>query len=79
MIRKNPFELTETEKKILRLLVEGYSYLEIAKRWKRSVHTVHTHVTHILSKLQVNSRAKAVAYFIKHPSEFQTSDSNLYR
>lgn len=54
-------DLTPREREILDLLVEGFLYKEIAERLQVSGHTVHYHIRHIYQKLQVNSRAQAVA------------------
>lgn len=55
------YHLTAREKEVLDLLVEGYLYKEIADQLEISGHTVHFHIRHIYSKLQVKSRAQAVA------------------
>lgn len=53
--------LTAREASILRLLAEGRDQNEIAQALSISSKTVATHIEHILSKLDVGSRAKAVA------------------
>ncbi len=53
--------LTDRERTILDLLVHGHSYKWIAGELSISVHTVNNHIRHIYRKLQVNSRAEAVA------------------
>lgn len=58
--------LTRRETEVLKLLMEGYSNREIADRLFISVRTGTTHVTHILSKLGVESRAAAVAFALQH-------------
>lgn len=58
--------LTERERQILRLLAEGPSDREIAERLSISPKTVGVHVSHILAKLDVPSRAAAVAYAVRH-------------
>ncbi len=55
--------LTERERTVLEYLAEGYIYKEIAEEMKVSWHTVHNHIRHIYEKLQVRSRAEAVARF----------------
>jgi len=55
--------LTERERTVLEYLAEGYIYKEIAEEMKVSWHTVHNHIRHIYEKLQVRSRAQAVAKF----------------
>jgi DNA-binding NarL/FixJ family response regulator len=53
--------LTAREREILALLTEGKSSAEIATELVISARTVGTHVQHILGKLDVHSRAQAVA------------------
>jgi NarL family two-component system response regulator LiaR len=60
------YDLTEREKEVLNLVVQGQSNQKIADALVISVATVKAHVSSILSKLQVSSRAEAIAYAIKH-------------
>jgi NarL family two-component system response regulator LiaR len=60
------YDLTEREKEVLDLVVQGQSNQQIAEALVISVATVKAHVSSILSKLQVSSRAEAIAYAIKH-------------
>jgi NarL family two-component system response regulator LiaR len=60
------YDLTEREKEVLNLVVQGQSNQQIAQALVISVATVKAHVSNILSKLQVSSRAEAIAYAIKH-------------
>ena len=60
------YELTEREMEVLNLVVQGQSNQQIANGMVISVATVKAHVSSILSKLQVSSRAEASAYAIKH-------------
>ena len=53
-------ELTEREKEILTLLVDGLSYKMIADQLFISYETVHSHVKKIYQKLHVNSKAQAM-------------------
>jgi DNA-binding NarL/FixJ family response regulator len=63
--------LTERERQILILLAKGLSNKEIAKQMGLSLQTVKTHVSHILQKLNVRSRAEAARYaFILLKSSF---------
>lgn len=52
--------LTERERQLYHLLAEGNSSKEIAARLGISVHTVETHRTHIMDKLQIHSVAELV-------------------
>jgi LuxR family transcriptional regulator, maltose regulon positive regulatory protein len=54
--------LTLREIHVLRLVAEGASDREIARRLHLSPHTVHRHVANILTKLDLPSRAAAVAH-----------------
>lgn len=58
---KPGIDLTEREKEVLQLLVEGLTNPEIANKLYVSKSTVKFHVSSILSKLQVSSRTEAVA------------------
>ena len=60
------FDLTEREREVLNLVVQGHSNQQIADAMVISVATVKAHISSILSKLQVSSRAEAIAYAIKH-------------
>ena len=52
--------LTERERQIYQLLAEGNSNKDIAARLSLSLHTVETHRTHIMEKLDVHSAAELV-------------------
>lgn len=54
------FDLTEREKEILLLLVQGLSYKEIGSHLDISPNTAKKHVINIYNKLHVNSRAQAL-------------------
>lgn len=63
---KRLLSLTDREKQILKLLDSGYRYKEIASKLFISLDTVRTHIRHIYDKLQVRSRAEAVAKYANH-------------
>ena len=58
-------ELTDRQKEILRELVDGKSYKMIADACFLSIDTVKFHIKNIYDKLQVNSKAEAVAKAFK--------------
>jgi two-component system nitrate/nitrite response regulator NarL len=57
--------LTVREIEILRLIADGMSSPEIAKRLMLGVTTVKTHLHNIYAKLEVSDRAAAVAHAIR--------------
>jgi DNA-binding NarL/FixJ family response regulator len=54
------YHLSEREKEILHLIVEGFNYKAIAEKIFISYETVRTHVKNIYKKLHVTSRNEAV-------------------
>jgi DNA-binding NarL/FixJ family response regulator len=64
--RRNGFGLTRREAEILSLLSEGLRTSLIATRLCVSPKTVEHHVSAILAKLGVSSRAEAVALTRNH-------------
>jgi NarL family two-component system response regulator LiaR len=63
---KVDYGLTEREKEVLALLVQGLSNAQIAERLVISLATAKFHVGGILRKLDVSNRAEAVAQTLKH-------------
>lgn len=61
----SPEELTEREVDVLRLLAQGRSNKEIARLLSIGEKTVKTHVSNILSKLNVASRTQAALYAVR--------------
>ena len=59
-------ELTGREREILQLMAKGKSNQEIADELFIAIKTVKTHVSNILSKLQVQDRTQAVIYAFQH-------------
>jgi len=51
-------ELTAREREVLQLIARGYRYKEIAARLHLSVKTIESHVSSVLRKLQLSSRAE---------------------
>jgi ATP/maltotriose-dependent transcriptional regulator MalT len=58
-------DLTPREWDVLALLAEGLTNRQIADRLVVSEHTVHRHVTNILRKLDLPSRAAAAAFAVR--------------
>jgi DNA-binding NarL/FixJ family response regulator len=54
--------LSARQKEVLKLIAQGSSDQQIAEQLMLSPHTVHRHVTNILTRLHVPSRSAAVAY-----------------
>jgi DNA-binding NarL/FixJ family response regulator len=52
------FHLTSREREIVRAVVEGLTYREIAERYSIAGSTVKKHILNIYSKLEVNSRVE---------------------
>lgn len=55
------YKLSDKEKAVLQLLVEGYSYKMVAAHMQVSIDTVRSHIRNIYEKLHVNSKSEAVA------------------
>lgn len=77
-------QLTEREREVLALLVDGASGAEIAERLTISTNTVRTHVQSVLTKLQVHSRLEAATFAVRHgivasPAQQRSSDGRTAR
>jgi DNA-binding NarL/FixJ family response regulator len=59
------YNLSEREKQVLQLLMNGYSYKMIANEMFIAIDTVRSHIKKIYEKLQVNSKTEAVAKAFK--------------
>ena len=59
-------ELTKREYEVLLLVSKGYTNQEIADELFITLKTVKTHVSNILSKLEVNDRTQATIYAYQH-------------
>ncbi len=60
------YKLTPREREVLQALAEGWSDREIAQQLHVGAGTVHSHVTNILSKLDVSSRLQALVFAVRH-------------
>ncbi len=59
-------DLTEREREVLALMVEGLNNTQIAGKLTVSPSTIKSHVSNILSKLGVASRTEAVTLALRH-------------
>jgi len=59
------YNLSDREKQVLQLLVNGYSYKMIAAEMFIAIDTVRSHIKKIYEKLHVNSKGEAVAKAFK--------------
>lgn len=59
------YNLSDREKQVLQLLVNGYSYKMIAAEMFIAIDTVRSHIKKIYEKLHVNSKSEAVAKAFK--------------
>jgi DNA-binding NarL/FixJ family response regulator len=62
--REGPSELTEREREVMNLLVQGLSNPDVAGRLFISEKTVKNHINRIYAKLGVTDRAKAIAVWL---------------
>ncbi|MBI5929575.1 MAG: response regulator transcription factor [Chloroflexi bacterium] len=62
---ESPESLTDRETEVLRLLAQGKANKEIAAELVIGEKTVKTHVSNILSKLNVSSRTQAALYAVR--------------
>jgi len=64
-IKSSGYSLSDREKEILALLVDGLSKKQIAENIFLSHHTVDSHIRNIYAKLEVHSRSSAISKAIK--------------
>ncbi len=58
--------LTPQEGRLLKLLVEGYSYRGAADQLGISINTIRDHIRSIYDKLHVHSKSEAVSKALRH-------------
>lgn len=76
LLRTEPTELcdgrlTDREWEVAMLVARGLSNRQIAAELVLSDRTVDTHVSHILRKLALVSRAQIAAWAVQHPRQFR--------
>ncbi|MBE0687025.1 MAG: response regulator transcription factor [Anaerolineaceae bacterium] len=59
-------DLSEREREVLALMVEGLNNKQISERLFISQSTAKSHVSNVLAKLNVNSRTEAVSFALKN-------------
>jgi DNA-binding NarL/FixJ family response regulator len=57
--------LSDREKEVLQLLAEGKTNKEVATVLNLSTHTVETHRTHLMQKLNLHNTAEIVLYAVR--------------
>ncbi len=63
---RNIVRLTRREESVLKMMAHGMTNEEIATNCVVSETTVRTHISHILSKLNLTNRAQAVIYAVRN-------------
>jgi DNA-binding NarL/FixJ family response regulator len=63
--KQEDYDLSDREKEVLKLIVNGVTKKRVASELYISFHTVDYHLRNIYKKLQVNSRSEAVAKALK--------------
>ena len=60
-------DLTDRQREILRLLLQGYDNQSLARETGLSIKTIENHLTRLYRQLNVQSRLEAVHYVREHP------------
>ena len=58
-----PYDLTDAERHVMRLVAEGLTNGQVARRLSRSPHTVNYHLRGIFRKLGISSRVELARVF----------------
>ena len=64
--KKDSINITESEIRIMRLIIEGFSSKEIADQLNLSVHTVNTHRKNIIRKTSLKNTVAMINFFKKN-------------
>jgi len=59
-------QLTPQELRLLKMLMEGYSYQGVADQLNISINTVRDYIRSVYDKLHVHSKSAAVAKALRH-------------
>lgn len=65
--------LTKTEKQVMKLISEGHTSNEIAKRMRISVKTINNHRANICKKLNLKGTNSLLVYAMKHKDNFSNA------
>ena len=68
-------ELSEREREVLRLMVDGFATKVIARRLELAIKTVEAHRARIFSKLKVRNQRGAVVAALSEPQILRSSGS----
>jgi DNA-binding NarL/FixJ family response regulator len=69
--------LTDREREVLKLLAEGCSMKDVARRLERSLKTAQAHTYNLMHKLGVHRRADLTRYAIAHGLVEATAPEDL--
>ncbi len=73
--RDRRMELSEREREVLRLMVDGFATKVIARRLELAIKTVEAHRARIFSKLKVRNQREAVVAALSEPQILRSSGS----
>jgi pSer/pThr/pTyr-binding forkhead associated (FHA) protein len=71
--------LSDAQRRVLALILEGLAEKQIASRLHSSPRTVHNHIQAIYRSFNVHSRSELLARYIKSPTLSAKEDSELRR
>lgn len=71
------YQLTQREREIVLLLVQGLSNKEIAKHCYISEQTVKDHLKHVFSKVGVHHRAMLISTLLRFPAASDLNGSSV--
>ena len=76
--KSEDYHLSEREKQVLQLLVNGYSYKMIAAEMYIAIDTVRSHIKKVYEKLHVNSKSEAVAKAFKSKIVYYSGEGSKF-